>query len=350
MQLIPAYALTAHKGQGLTLTRTYLGLDDLFGYGLAYTMFTRTRFAENMCAVGVPPKDVLEAIVVKHFDGMNAIDRKREQLQTLLQNTSAFDEKIDRRIRAGEFNLNKIADDLKIQGDPLTRESDARLHLREVLYRHYADWCCRLYTDRGLEAMCKVNQWGYSYKKEGVYVWKNNTWWKTLAGTLQNDNATRSRILYYYTIMNSWFKSPTVNALAYPEGTSPVRQQASSKTVNYRDGRLPGYSYGNSETAERTPFPAEPVGFDWHAGKTENSNKKTNDPTTTGIGAANVSAAPNFDALVVHAASGASALHACSGGVHYERMPNNGRPGSRYLGDLGKICFWLIVFLVKRCL
>ena len=42
VQIIPAYALTAHKGQGLTLSMTFLGLDDIFGFGLAYTMYTRS--------------------------------------------------------------------------------------------------------------------------------------------------------------------------------------------------------------------------------------------------------------------------------------------------------------------
>ena len=109
VQLIPAYALTVHKGQGLTLSMTFLGLDDIFGFGLAYTMYTRSRFAENMCNVGVPPKDILEALLRRDSNGQDAIDRKRVQVQTLLKDKNAFDAMMDARIESGEFCLKTIA-------------------------------------------------------------------------------------------------------------------------------------------------------------------------------------------------------------------------------------------------
>ena len=33
-----------------------------------------------------------------------------------------------------------------------------------VLVEHYKEWATRLTTIKGLETMCKVNQWGYSFK------------------------------------------------------------------------------------------------------------------------------------------------------------------------------------------
>ena len=186
VQLIPAYALTAHKGQGLTLSMTFLGLDDIFGFGLAYTMYTRSRFAENMYNVGVPPRDILEALLRRDSDGQNAIDRKRLEVLKMINDTNAFDAVVDARIQSGEFSLKTIAMELGIENEPIL--ANARAKLREVLLEDYKDCAERLTTTKGLEAMCKVNQWGYSFKEKGIYVWKNNTWWKTLAGTLQADD------------------------------------------------------------------------------------------------------------------------------------------------------------------
>ena len=45
--LAPAYALTGHKGQGLTMNTTFLGFSSIFGYGLPYTLVTRTPFVVN---------------------------------------------------------------------------------------------------------------------------------------------------------------------------------------------------------------------------------------------------------------------------------------------------------------
>lgn len=123
-------ALTAHKGQGLTLSMTFLGLDDIFGFGLAYTMYTRSRYAENMCNVGVPPNDILEALLRRDSNGQDAIDRKRVQVQTLLKDKNAFDAMMDARIESGEFCLKTIATDLALATEPVLAQ--ARAKLREV--------------------------------------------------------------------------------------------------------------------------------------------------------------------------------------------------------------------------
>ena len=57
-----AYAVTAHKSQGLTLGTVYLSLFKIFGFGVPHAMCTRTPWIDNMDFVGVPPVDVLTAI------------------------------------------------------------------------------------------------------------------------------------------------------------------------------------------------------------------------------------------------------------------------------------------------
>ena len=49
IQLVLAYALTVHKCQGLTETRGYPALTMTFGFGLPYTMCTRTPWQHNVC-------------------------------------------------------------------------------------------------------------------------------------------------------------------------------------------------------------------------------------------------------------------------------------------------------------
>ena len=57
-QLALAYAMTVHKSQGLTIPKIYPSLIGIFGFGMPYTLMTRTRLEEDMIFVGVPPKDV----------------------------------------------------------------------------------------------------------------------------------------------------------------------------------------------------------------------------------------------------------------------------------------------------
>ena len=124
--------------------------------------------------------------------------------------------------------------------------------------------------------MCKVNQWGYSFKDTGIYVWKNNTWWKTLAGTLQTDDETRRRITYYHRIAKTWFCHETVDALSCQSNPScpaleprvPVRQYSTTKKVDFKEGKILGYRR-DGDVVPRLPFPEEPQNFEWRAGKEE---------------------------------------------------------------------------------
>ena len=68
-QLALAYAMTVHKSQGLTIPKIYPSLIGIFGFGMPYTLMTRTRLEEDMIFVGVPPSDVyvlLKEIRVHH--------------------------------------------------------------------------------------------------------------------------------------------------------------------------------------------------------------------------------------------------------------------------------------------
>ena len=52
---------------------------------MSYTVLTRTKFAENMLLVGVPPQDVLQALLARDASGLDMIARKKKEIHTLLQ-------------------------------------------------------------------------------------------------------------------------------------------------------------------------------------------------------------------------------------------------------------------------
>ena len=79
VQAIPAYALTYHKAQGIAAPLVYIGLEDVFGFGMSYTVLTRTKFADNMLLVGVPPQDILQALIAKDSTGVDMITRKKKR-------------------------------------------------------------------------------------------------------------------------------------------------------------------------------------------------------------------------------------------------------------------------------
>ena len=101
VQLVLAYALTIHKSQGVTMPVSYPALQGTFGFGMPYTLLTRTLFSSNMLFVGVPPKDIYEAILTRLAD-------KRRTVQVLLEDESALESSLRARIQSGEFDLSAI--------------------------------------------------------------------------------------------------------------------------------------------------------------------------------------------------------------------------------------------------
>ena len=141
-----AYALTGHKAEGLTMNTTYPALINVFGYGLPYTMCTRTPYRHNMMFVGVPPLDLFRALV-RNENGLTAVDRQRIQLRAILDDDKLMDAEVDKRIEAGEFNLHQIA---KEEG----KDVDAcHADLNQKVRDWMQSWHDRLSIDEGIRTM-----------------------------------------------------------------------------------------------------------------------------------------------------------------------------------------------------
>ncbi len=58
-----SYAVTIHKGQGLTIKRVDAVLEGMFAHGQAYVQNSRTPLERNFMRVGVPPIDLLPEVL-----------------------------------------------------------------------------------------------------------------------------------------------------------------------------------------------------------------------------------------------------------------------------------------------
>ena len=57
------YAVTIHKGQGLTIRKVHALLEGLFAHGQLYVQNSRTPFQRHFACIGVPPRDLLIPIL-----------------------------------------------------------------------------------------------------------------------------------------------------------------------------------------------------------------------------------------------------------------------------------------------
>ena len=241
VQAALAYALTAHKAQGLTMDTVYLCWLKMFGFGIPYTMCTRTPWEDNMYFVGVPPFDVLAAILQVDSTGQNKIQRKRAEIDSILRDDEMINAEVERRIQLGEFNLSSIAQDLATEGwgnyslesqapDKNDGLAQARTFLKDKIRRRYEEWRGRLDTEGGLEAMCSVNE-GFKFKKGLLTPQPNRIkLWTSLATVLQGDSENRKRIWYYHDVAVDWMQHPMVNALA----TAKVGQPNLARRIDKR--------------------------------------------------------------------------------------------------------------------
>ncbi len=119
VQLALAYAMTVHKAQGLTMYLTYPALTMVFGFGLPYSMCTRTPRRNNMWFVGVPPFDVYQRLVARDASGSTLIDRKRHEIDALLSNPAALQQLVESKVDSGEINLEDVAVSMSVdKGTP----------------------------------------------------------------------------------------------------------------------------------------------------------------------------------------------------------------------------------------
>ena len=199
VQLVLAYALTIHKSQGVTLPSSYPSLHGTFGFGMPYTIATRTPSTSNMFFVGVPPSDVLESILKKNHQGKTLLDAERERLAALLRNDEGLDKLIADKLRTGELRAEAAED---------SQEDHRRHALREKLRADLQGWHDRLDADAGLKAMVRVSE-GFKMRDGRAQPYSNRIGtWKSLAGTLQGDSHDKKKIVFFHAVATKWMVAP----------------------------------------------------------------------------------------------------------------------------------------------
>ena len=256
-QAVPAYALTVHKAQGLTMMMVFLAFSKVFGFGLAYTALTRCPYEWATLLVGVPPKDVLAMLLKKDASGLTKIDQKREEIKTLLEDENAFAAHVQARIDCGEFDLNRIAQEFSDAGPVDAAMQTARQRVAEHIRRAHEDWTRRLEVDTGITAMLTVSSGFKRDSDTGVTTYANQQDnWQSLAEAFQIDAETRQRILFYREVAVEWMNDPAVNALAgmtLEDFRLPTRVAKTRSVVQ------------NYAGAPRPSCPKPPPGFTWGA-------------------------------------------------------------------------------------
>ena len=282
-----SYALTIHKCQGITVPISYASLTGIFGFGMPYTLLTRTPYFINMLFIGVPPKDVLNAMLSQDKYGQTCIDRKRIEILQLLQEPGALEKMIINRAASGEFDLFAIGESLSAELPEADRsrealEKKAQAHLCERLRAWYRAWADRLTLPIGCKAMTKVSE-GFSYKTGIVKPFQTSNGpreWQTLAEALQGSPIERSRIQFYKTVAKVWMTSQGVDVLklcTLNEACFPDRTPEENGRSVIRSYTLDGVP------CPRTPFPQPPTGFEWGSGrKTKRPSAHATQPDVKG--------------------------------------------------------------------
>ena len=263
-QMTLAYALTGHKAQGLNMPITRIGLDGIFGFGLPYTLITRTPFQENIYFVGVPPLDVYVVLLHTGPDGMNPIERKQLEVRHIASSRLDLENIVEKRIASGEFDVKKTS----------------REELFNSVQQHYLEWASRLDVMSGVKAMCQVSE-NFRFTPDGPVLkgGRPNAKWKSLGELLQQDDGTRQRILYYREIATTWMMHSTVDVLASArpgELLLPVRASVITESP-FILGLIDGYTLEGA-LAARMPFPEAPQNFEWGVGFREKRKEKRPPP------------------------------------------------------------------------
>ena len=107
VSLAIAAAMTCHKVQGLTIPSIFICLYKVFGFGIPYTALTRTPFKRNIAIVGVPPRDIYEALFVEDEHGRDMLERKRDEIDQLLREATDLDETKQRYYTSWRDRCNK---------------------------------------------------------------------------------------------------------------------------------------------------------------------------------------------------------------------------------------------------
>ena len=138
----PAYALTIHKVQALTIAHVvHGGLEGVFAHGQVYVLVSRVTDPRNFHAVGLPPLDLLDAVARAWRDAgldVDACFRKAAEVCNEWEYTPAATgrdpcKNVAARLRARYDEKRRVPLKLRRLGEILQPQPDTARVLHGVL-------------------------------------------------------------------------------------------------------------------------------------------------------------------------------------------------------------------------
>ena len=138
------------------MAMTYPALAMVFGFGLPYTLFTRTPWRHNMWFVGVPPRDIYHYLLQGDASGNCAVDHKRSEVLSLLQDSTRLHDIVAERVSNGELDVEALLQTMSSQSALSTEDlrAEALRGLVATLREQLQNWADRLNTRDGIFCMC----------------------------------------------------------------------------------------------------------------------------------------------------------------------------------------------------
>ena len=140
--LVPAYALTIHKTQALSVKHAVIGcLEGVFAMGQVYVLVSRVTDPSNFLLVGVPPKDLLEDIATALLARGVNVDRYFEDICSVTREWTydADAPRLKDRVKVKFNSEHAIPVKLKALEEILSPQPDATVVIHRVL-----DWMGRV--------------------------------------------------------------------------------------------------------------------------------------------------------------------------------------------------------------
>ena len=174
--VVPCYSLTVHKTQALSIKHLVLGcLEGVFALGQIYVLFSRVTDPQNLVLIGLPPKDLLDAVAAAWEQaGLNVDECFRRAVSVTNEWTYAAgngntDRPVVERISPKWMSERVIPQKLRNLSETLNPQPLASTVIRELL-----DWIDRVdfASQRGLPSP--------PFKtRDGQDIFPEEKWWLT---------------------------------------------------------------------------------------------------------------------------------------------------------------------------
>ena len=173
--VVPAYALTVHKTQSLSVKHIVQGcLEGVFAQGQVYVLISRVTDPRNFHLLGVPPIDLIEEIGLAFREAGLDVP---EQLRACVKVTNEFeyDEKCD-RLRDRLKPRRIAATMIPVRNKPLSEVLNPQPQFAKVLHL-LLDWIdkCDIASQLGLEKPPCQTESG----EKIIPTDENDIWWLT---------------------------------------------------------------------------------------------------------------------------------------------------------------------------